>query len=65
MDNIQHAEVAPVVTARLAAAPHFTGPAAVAEAAVGGAHREVLKLRDGEGEDDAAEPAESGQQMRR
>ena len=31
----------------------------------GRAHREVLKLRDGEGEDDTAEPAESGQQMRR
>ena len=45
--------------------PAGLGPAAVAEAAVGGAHREVLKLRDGEGEDDAAEPAESGQQMRR
>ena len=45
--------------------PASLGPAAVAEAAVGGAHREVLKLRDGEGEDDAAEPAESGQQMRR
>lgn len=45
--------------------PAGMGPAAVAEAAVGGAHREVLKLRDGEGEDDAAEPAESGQQMRR
>ena len=45
--------------------PAGLGPTAVAEAAVGGAHREVLKLRDGEGEDDTAEPAESGQQMRR
>ena len=45
--------------------PAGPGPAAAAEAAVGGAHIEVLKVRDGEGEDDAAEPAESVQQMRR